>query len=547
MRRKGIAILMTLAMFCAFVVIVVETAPNVSAYTPHDPISIDGDEDFAAQAAEEGWLGDGTEDNPYVIEGYEITRGHECIYLVSTRAHFLIRDSRLVSSSYKYCIFLNNVQNGRVQNCILENGSFGLYMLSAGNITVMNNTIINNNIKCELTWECSFSDNKIIEGGFRFIIFTIKEWTTHTVDPSNTVNGKPVYYWKNRNGGIVPSGAGQVILANCSQVIVENQEFTNTSHGITLGHSSNNYIRGNTIHSNNEWAISLSKSTDNVISENNISSNHLGIYLGNSNNNTIQFNRLKAVGYGIYLSWSNGNYIFNNNASSNWVGIKIESPEDYIDSNGNAIIENNLIYNTYGISIDELDNNILLNNIFISNSYGIHLSSSKRNSIAGNTIRNNFRGIFFEELSDENTVEGNIFSNNSCGVFLRITSNNKFHHNNLINNTNQLDQENSHNTWDDGEGEGNYWSNYSGIDDGRGGRTAGDGVGDSLIPHEGVDSFPLMDPVDLESYGEPEPEDVFLTVFEILILGIMMGFAIIIIIIFTVILRNNKREKKKET
>ena len=47
--------------------------PQVGAYTLHDPIKIEGDEDFAAQAASEGWPGDGSEENPYVIEGYEIT------------------------------------------------------------------------------------------------------------------------------------------------------------------------------------------------------------------------------------------------------------------------------------------------------------------------------------------------------------------------------------------------------------------------------------------------------------------------------------------
>jgi hypothetical protein len=41
------------------------------------------------------------------------------------------------------------------------------------------------------------------------------------------------------------------------------------------------------------------------------------------------------------------------------------------------------------------------------------------------------------------------------------------------------------NTWDNGC-EGNYWSSYSGSD------LNGDGIGDTNLPGEGVDNYPLM-------------------------------------------------------
>lgn len=52
----------------------------------------------------------------------------------------------------------------------------------------------------------------------------------------------------------------------------------------------------------------------------------------------------------------------------------------------------------------------------------------------------------------------------------------------------------------------NYWSNYTGADDGSNGGVAGDGVGDTEIPHPFIDQgygfyqldyYPLMDPVDI--------------------------------------------------
>jgi nitrous oxidase accessory protein NosD len=44
------------------------------------------------------------------------------------------------------------------------------------------------------------------------------------------------------------------------------------------------------------------------------------------------------------------------------------------------------------------------------------------------------------------------------------------------------------NIWDNGKGEGNYRSDYEGED------TDNDGIGDTDLPHNGVDDFPLMDP-----------------------------------------------------
>jgi hypothetical protein len=50
----------------------------------------------------------------------------------------------------------------------------------------------------------------------------------------------------------------------------------------------------------------------------------------------------------------------------------------------------------------------------------------------------------------------------------------------------------NNNNWDNGNGEGNYWSDYTGLDDGSNGRTYGDGIGDTLTPHFGLDHYPFV-------------------------------------------------------
>jgi hypothetical protein len=45
---------------------------SILALQTHVPIRIDGNANFASQATSEGWVGDGSENNPYLIDNYLI-------------------------------------------------------------------------------------------------------------------------------------------------------------------------------------------------------------------------------------------------------------------------------------------------------------------------------------------------------------------------------------------------------------------------------------------------------------------------------------------
>jgi len=142
------------------------------SYTSRDPIRIDGNEDFAEKAEENGWPGDGSEDDPYVIEGYEIKGGGDGygIYIGNVTDFFVIRNSyvhnitgtQTTDSSFpSYLsdgwIILYNSQNGKIEENKFRGGSFEdgrisnssrkIRISSSKENMIANNSIMNGSIR----------------------------------------------------------------------------------------------------------------------------------------------------------------------------------------------------------------------------------------------------------------------------------------------------------------------------------------------------------------------------------------------------------------
>jgi hypothetical protein len=127
MRKYCSANIILIIMLSGFTGILYLYPEPASAYTPHDPIFIEGNDDFAAQAASEGWPGNGTKGDPYIIKGYEIENNvSECIGIRYTSVHFNISGSLIKNGG----ISLFEVANGTIYNCTLESFSYGIYLNS---------------------------------------------------------------------------------------------------------------------------------------------------------------------------------------------------------------------------------------------------------------------------------------------------------------------------------------------------------------------------------------------------------------------------------
>ncbi|GAG88373.1 unnamed protein product [marine sediment metagenome] len=151
-----------------------------------------------------------------------------------------------------------------------------------------------------------------------------------------------------------------------------------------------------------------------------------------------------------------------------------------VDSDDN-IIENNLIH-------DNVEDGIYLNH---GNDY---------NNISGNIISNNWYALRLWGSSN-NIVTENVFNDTQYwAVSLSQSSdNNQLYHNSFLDNTNNGWDE-SINTWDNGyPSGGNYWDDYTGIDNYHGVNQdipGSDGMGDTPYPISGgnnQDNYPLME------------------------------------------------------
>jgi len=143
--------------------------------------------------------------------------------------------------------------------------------------------------------------------------FKVSDGFVNDVDASNTVDGKPVYYWINMQDLTVPLDAGFVALVNCTRITVQNLSVTHNNPGILLAFTTNSAIIKNDVIIN-DYGIALVESQDNVISGNNITANSLcGIGLWDSQGNTISGNNMINNRRGVLVSTSSSNSFYHNN------------------------------------------------------------------------------------------------------------------------------------------------------------------------------------------------------------------------------------------
>ena len=395
-----------------------------------------------------------------------------------------------------YILFHANVW---IEKNIVANNSGGIVADFSDNNTFINNTVINNKGEGILFFDSSentMRNNTISGNTYNFGI--LRSSCNHDIDTSNLINGKSIYYLKNRSNMIINpdsfENVGYLALINCTNITVENLNLTNNYNGLLLVETKNSTLRNNTFE-NNRRGIDIIDSSNNTVQGNNVTdSNWRGISLVHSSNNRFRENNFVGNQLSFKVSGDSLSDFMQDMDLSNTVDRKvmrylvnctdlvvnpsalvntgylalincynITAENFYLENNellvaftqNSSIIENtitsggislklssfiNLTDNTIingesGISVYHSNNNIVAKNNMIENSEsGILLQASSNNTIFGNDVKSNSMGIRLSESSNNTVFRNNITDNRDYGIILWDSSYNRIFHNNFINN-----------------------------------------------------------------------------------------------------------------
>ncbi len=248
-------------------------------------LHIDGNLDFHQTAIENKFIGDGSLNDPYVIENYKIyaTIGHG-VHIKNTNLHFIIRDVTVNDGKLNnyYGFYLENVTHGRLKDNTAYNNQYGFYLKNS-----FNNTLIANNATGNtngLTLNCSYINiltaNIIIDNRHGFSLES---------SDNNTISGNEV---------INNTYLGFYLSSSYNNTLTENLA-TGNLNGFTLRYSNLNTFTNNTANNNTQHGFRLLSSHYNKLIENSASYNQkYGIYLEESTFNVITGNILEGNGIG---------------------------------------------------------------------------------------------------------------------------------------------------------------------------------------------------------------------------------------------------------
>jgi hypothetical protein len=194
-----------------------------------------------------------------------------------------------VGSTYQLGMLQNCFNNSAINNTLYGGG----IIISTGgmNTTLRNNTIILDNLRAQ---------------------FGLYIWnnypTTHDIDESNTINGKPIKYYKSVSN-MQPdiTGYSEVLCANCSNVTFRNADL----YGLHILYSSNITVRDLT--SISKYGIYFDHSLDNEVHGVTLKSDVFALGIEYTNNTKIYNSIVESNStYALYL-WETYNNLFYNN------------------------------------------------------------------------------------------------------------------------------------------------------------------------------------------------------------------------------------------
>lgn len=287
-------------------------------------------------------------------------------------------------------------------NNVVSKFTYGLSMDTSTGDTVVGNTFTNGGVAFSISnsVNCYFRNNVVTNCKLGISVSVYSTYSyQNDLDTSNTVDGKPIIYWLNVNGGTVPSNAAYIVLFGCANVVVPNV----SPQGIVVVSGSNCVISDTTLAAGSQ-GVHLSSSSG-ILIKNCFVTAAQAIYLDSSSSNTISGCTLTSSSYGVYLSGSSGNVISGNNFVGDLYGI---FPNGDHPGGSNVVVNN--AFSGSSVAVSMMASMQIANNTFVGNDLAV-LCYTGSNTITGNTFRNNREAVLLQSTS--NFLSNNRFSNNT--------------------------------------------------------------------------------------------------------------------------------------
>ncbi len=471
--------------------------PKISAF--NGSIFIDGNNTFVAKAISEGWNGDGSLNDPYIIENYTIQAISEHgIEIRNTNLHFIIRNVSITNgrSNYYHGFYLHNVTNGILKNNTADNNLAGFLLVNSNNNTISDNVAINN-LHGFRFWHsnnntlANSTANSNLEYGFYLDNSNYNNITHNTLffnelgnifevdcvgnDITDNIYCPETFFLESDSGAFdadgtftltwtVSQNADNYTLYQNGGILVEN--LTVTEYNMTdlspgtyefyvKAFNINGEVDSNTIKVTVKFLIIIDGNLDfhQTAIENNFTGDG-----SLSNPYVIENYEISAtIAHGVHIKNTNLHFIVrdvtvNDGKLNSYYGFYLENVthgrlEDntaynnqygfYLkNSFNNTLISDKAIGNTNGLMLNCSYFNILTSNIITENRHGFSLESSYNNTISGNEVIDNTYLGFYLSSSYNNILTENVATGNLNGFTLSYSDLNTFTHN-IANNNDQ--------------------------------------------------------------------------------------------------------------
>ncbi len=233
------------------------------------------------------------------------------------------------------------------------------------------------------------------------------------------------------------------ILIQGNENILTKLQIKTNSIGIKLDDANDNELVEITIEgeettpiNQRQHGIDLWKSSNNIISHNNITHVQDGIYVESSKKNNILENYVANSRYGYHLMFTEETTLMKNESYENISGMMV------MGTKGTQVHNNMIKYNQKNVQ-----------------SLGLLLFDVRNATIIENEIAHNRIGILIEDAFD-NKFTKNMIQNNYIGVQFKRAENNTITNNSFVANVVQGQAEDS----SDNKTNNNYWGDHKGLD-----------------------------------------------------------------------------------